>query len=81
MVRIQILGSGCARCNETEKIVRNTAAELGIAADIEKVTDIKLFASMGILMTPGVVIDGAVRSQGKVPTRKDVESWLADARD
>jgi small redox-active disulfide protein 2 len=76
-MNIKILGIGCQRCNDTEKAVRETVAELGVEAEIEKVTDLKLFASMGVLFTPGVVIDGEVKSQGKIPDRDEIRSWFS----
>ena len=76
-MKIQILGVGCPRCEQLEKRVRDTLAELDIAAEVEHVTDLQQFASMGVFMTPGLAIDGRVVSQGKVPDRKEIRSWLA----
>ena len=78
-MKVQILGIGCARCNELERNVRNALAELDIAAEVEHVTDLKRFASMGVLMTPGLVIDGNVVSQGKVPGGEELRSLLSRA--
>uniref|UniRef100_A0A7C3EZB2 Thioredoxin family protein n=1 Tax=candidate division WOR-3 bacterium TaxID=2052148 RepID=A0A7C3EZB2_UNCW3 len=75
-MNIQILGIGCPRCQELEKRVIDTLAELGIAANVEKVTDIKKFASMGVFMTPGLVIDGRVVSQGKVLTKEELKKLI-----
>lgn len=75
-MNIQILGVGCPRCTELEKRVIDTLAELQIAASVEKVTDIKKFAAMGVLMTPGLVIDGKVVSQGKVPSKEELKKLL-----
>jgi small redox-active disulfide protein 2 len=77
---VKILGIGCARCQELEKRVIDTLAELNIAADIEHVKDLKLFASMGIFMTPGLVIDGKVVAQGKVPSKDDLKKLLAGGK-
>lgn len=76
-IDIKILGIGCARCNDLEKRVRDTLAELGIAADVEHVKDLKLFASMGVFMTPGLLVDGKVVSQGRIPSRDELKNWLA----
>ncbi|MEO0067857.1 MAG: thioredoxin family protein [candidate division WOR-3 bacterium] len=75
-MNIQILGPGCPRCQELEKRVIDTLAELGIAANVEKVTDIKKFASMGVFMTPGLVIDGKVVSQGKVLSKDELKKLI-----
>ncbi len=72
-MKIQILGIGCPRCQELEKRVIAALTELGIAADLEKITDIKKFAAMGVLMTPGLVIDGKVVSQGKIPSKEELK--------
>jgi small redox-active disulfide protein 2 len=73
---IQILGSGCSRCHETEQRVRNAVARLGIAADIRKVTDMKEIMAFGVLGTPAVVVDGKVVSQGKVPSDDELKKLL-----
>jgi small redox-active disulfide protein 2 len=72
-MKIQVLGIGCARCQELEKRVRDTLAELNLAAEVEHVKDLKLFAAMGVLMTPGLVIDGKVVAQGKVLSKDELK--------
>ncbi|MEO0080795.1 MAG: thioredoxin family protein [candidate division WOR-3 bacterium] len=79
-MKVQVLGIGCARCQELEKRVRDTLAEMNIAADVEHVKDLKLFASMGVFMTPGLVIDGKVVSQGKVPSKDELKKLLAASK-
>lgn len=74
---IKVLGPGCPRCQELEKRVINTLAELGIAANVEKVTDIKKFAAMGVFLTPGLVIDGKVVSQGKVLSKDELKKLIS----
>jgi len=73
---IKILGTGCPRCQELEKRVIDTLAELNIAANVEKVTELKKFAAMGIFMTPGLVIDGKVVAQGKIPSKDELKKLL-----
>ncbi|UCG41905.1 MAG: thioredoxin family protein [candidate division WOR-3 bacterium] len=79
-MKVQILGIGCARCDDLEKRVRNALAELDIAADVEHVTDLKRFSSMGVFMTPGLLIDGKVVSQGRVPGVAQLKAWLEEAQ-
>lgn len=79
-MKIQVIGIGCARCNELEKRVRDTLVEMNVAADIEHVRDLKLFASMGILMTPGLVVDGKVVAQGKVPSKDELKKLLGGGK-
>lgn len=75
-MEIKVLGPGCAKCNQTADIVRDAVAEAGIAASVEKVTDIMEIAGYGVFVTPAVVVDGEVKSVGKVPKKEDVREWL-----
>ena len=75
-MEIKVLGPGCAKCQQTEKIVREAVAEAGIGADIEKVTDLMKIAGYGVFGTPAVVVDGEVKSVGKIPRKEEVLGWL-----
>lgn len=75
-MQIKVLGPGCARCHQAEKVVKEAVAEAGVPADIEKVTDMMEIASYGILGTPAVVVNGEVKSVGKIPNKQDVMAWL-----
>jgi small redox-active disulfide protein 2 len=76
---IKILGPGCAKCQQVEKIVKEAVAETGTAADIEHVTDFKRIAEYGVFSTPSVVVDGQVKSVGKIPKKEDVKTWIGKA--
>ncbi len=76
MLEIKVLGPGCARCKQTERIVMETVAETGVAAKVEKVTDMMAIAGYGVMSTPAVVVNGEVKSTGKVPSRADIKSWV-----
>jgi small redox-active disulfide protein 2 len=76
MMEIKVLGPGCAKCQQTEKIVKETVAETGVSASVEKVTDILKIAEYGVFGTPAVVVDGDVKSVGKIPTKEDIKKWL-----
>jgi small redox-active disulfide protein 2 len=76
MKNIKVLGSGCANCNATLKLIAETASKAGVEVDLEKIEDIGDIMSYGVMSTPGVVIDGTVVHAGGVPDRKTVESWL-----
>ena len=78
-MEIKVLGPGCPNCAEVEKRVKNALAEFGIAADVEKITDIRKMMSYGILATPGLVIDGRVKSSGRIPRIEDIKLWIRDA--
>lgn len=67
-MKIQILGTGCPKCKQLEANAREAVTKMGVEADIEKITDIDRIMELGVMMTPGLVIDGEVRSVGKVLT-------------
>ncbi len=75
-MEIKVLGPGCKRCHETEKVVREALNEAGICAEVEHVTDLTKISEYGIFSTPGVVIDGEVKSAGKIPSKAEVKGWL-----
>ncbi len=77
MKTIKVLGSGCANCKTTAKIIEEVAAEKGVAVKVEKVEDIAAIMGYGVMSTPGVVIDEKVVHAGGVPDRKAVEGWLS----
>jgi small redox-active disulfide protein 2 len=76
MMEIKILGPGCANCQKVEKLVRETVAEAGVEADIEKVSDIMKIAKYGVFGTPAVVVDGEVKSVCKIPKKEEILAWL-----
>jgi small redox-active disulfide protein 2 len=73
---IKVLGPGCPKCQQTEKIVKDAVAESGVDASVEKVTDTMAIAEYGVFGTPAVVIDGEVKSVGKIPKKEDVQKWI-----
>ena len=73
---IKILGPGCINCQKAERLVREAVAEAGVAADIEKVSDIMKIAKYGVFGTPAVVVDGQVKSVGKIPKKEEILAWL-----
>ena len=78
-MEIKILGPGCAKCQQTEKVVREAIAEAGISAEVEKVTDMMKIAGYGVFGTPAVVVNGEVKSVGKIPKKDEIKKWLAVA--
>lgn len=75
-MEIKILGPGCPKCKQTEEIVKQAVAEEGVAANIEKVTDIMKIAGYGVFGTPALIIDGEVKSVGKIPKKEDIKAWI-----
>ncbi len=79
-MEIKVLGPGCPKCQQTEKVVKEAIAEAGISAEVEKVTDMMKIAGYGVFGTPAVVINGEVKSVGKIPKKDDVKKWLDAAK-
>ena len=77
-MKIEVLGPGCANCKKLEQDVSTALAELGIEAEVVKVTDLNAISSYGVLMTPGLVINGKVFCSGKIPAMADLKKWIAD---
>ena len=75
-MKIEILGSGCAKCKATEKIVKQAVEELGIKADIVKVEDLQDIVDRGVMMTPAVVIDGEIKIVGHTPSVDEVKKII-----
>ena len=75
---IKVLGPGCAKCSQAEKVVTEAVAETGINAQIDKITDTLEIAGYGVFGTPAVVINGEVKSVGKVPKKEQVKTWLTE---
>jgi len=77
-MRIKILGPGCPKCQQTAKIVQEAVAASGMAAEVEKVTDLRKIARHGVFITPAVVIDDEVKSTGQVPQMAEILAWLKE---
>jgi len=76
MMDIKILGPGCQKCRQTENIVKEAVAEAGIDANVEKVTDTMEISGYGVFGTSAVIVDGEVKSVGKIPKKQDVIGWI-----
>ena len=76
MLKIEVLGPGCVRCETLEKNVRAAVQEMGIAAEVTKVSEIKEIAARGVMMTPGLAIDGQLVSSGHLLTVIQVKKLL-----
>jgi len=74
---IKILGTGCAKCNRLEQLTREAAAELGIAADFEHVTQMEQIMAYPIMTTPALVVDEQVKCSGRIPSMDELRSWLS----
>ncbi len=80
-MKIQILGTGCAKCKKLAETAETAAKELGLDYELVKVTEIDDILDFGIMATPGLAVDGKVLSAGKVPTVEQARALLQGARD
>ncbi|MBS4097094.1 MAG: DUF2703 domain-containing protein [Sulfuricella sp.] len=81
MREIKVLGSGCANCNNTVKLIEETAKEMGEMINLEKITDMAQILAHGVMSTPGVMVDGWLVHSGGVPTKAQVQMWLSASAD
>ena len=77
-MNIKVLGPGCPKCQQTEQLVKEVVAESGVEVQVEKVTDIMKIAGYGVFGTPAVVVDGEVKSVGKIPKKKEIKIWIRE---
>jgi small redox-active disulfide protein 2 len=77
MKNIKVLGTGCANCKTTLKLIEDAAQAKGVAVELEKVEDLQAIMAWGVMSTPGVVVDGKVVHAGGVPSRDKIAGWLA----
>lgn len=75
-MKVQVLGSGCSKCETTAKLIAEVAARKGKSVEIEKITDFAQIAAMGVMSTPAVALEGKVVHSGRIPLAAEIESWL-----
>ena len=76
MKEIKVLGTGCANCRTTQKLIEEVAAEKGVTIRLSKVEDLPEIMKYGVMSTPGVVVNGKVVHAGGIPGRTKISSWL-----
>lgn len=79
-MQIEILGMGCAKCNSLESDVRKAVAELGLPAEIVKVSDLEAIVARGVMSTPALIVNGQVKFAGRMPTPQQLREALLEAR-
>jgi len=77
MKNVKVLGSGCAKCHTTVELVKQAAADAGVAIELEKVEDMAAIVGYGVMSTPAVVVDGKVVHAGGVPDKAKIAGLLA----
>ncbi|MGV8026529.1 MAG: thioredoxin family protein [Anaerolineaceae bacterium] len=78
MIEIKVLGPGCANCKRLEQIVHRVSDELAVEANIIKVTDYNEIVNLGVMGTPGLIINDKVVSSGRIPSMEEVEAWIKE---
>ena len=78
-MKIEILGTGCAKCKKLEKLVQQVVAETGATTDVVKVEKIEDIMKHGVAFTPALVVDGAVKAAGGLPKAAQIKAWLEQA--
>jgi len=78
-MEIKVLGPGCARCHELDKITREAVNELAIDANVEHIQDINKIIEYPILITPGLVVNGKLVCSGRVPNKAAIKQFITDA--
>jgi len=77
-MKIEILGTGCSKCNKTKEVIEKVLKSTGVKAEVVKVEDIETILKYGVMITPAVVVDGDVNIAGKVPDEKEVRKWITE---
>lgn len=78
MKNIKILGGGCAKCDQLEKAARAAADAIGLEYELEKITNMMRFAEFGVMVTPAMVVNGEVKTSGRVPSDADLREMLRE---
>ena len=79
MLSIKVLGSGCANCKRLEQLTRKVVDQLGIEAEVTKVTDPTKYADYGVMATPGLVVNDKTVSSGRIPSMAEITSFVTSA--
>ncbi len=75
-MKLQILGTGCAKCNQLAASTQAVADRLGLDYEMEKITDFIRFVEFGVMVTPALIVDGKLKVAGRVPSDADLEKML-----
>ena len=78
-MKIEVLGTGCPKCNRLENMAKTAADKLGAAYELEHVKEIGEIVKRGVMVTPALAIDGQIMVAGRLPTEAELASWLTSA--
>ena len=79
-MKIEILGIGCPKCKKLNQLTEEVINELGVSAEITKVTDLNKIIDYGVMLTPALVINGEVKIAGKIPSKKEITEWIEEKK-
>ena len=79
-MKIKILGTGCPKCKKLTGVTEEAVNELGVSAEIIKVTDINKIIDYGVMVTPALVIEGDVKMAGKIPEKEEIKRWIEEVK-
>ena len=79
-MEIKVLGPGCKNCKAVETAVRKALADLGVQAEVKKIEDMGEISAHGILITPGLIINGQIKASGKIPKENEIKKWIEEAK-
>jgi len=75
-MKIEVLGTGCPKCKLLESAVRKAVMEEKVKAEIIKVTELDQIIDKGVMMTPALIVDGKIKSTGKIPSIEEIKKWI-----
>ena len=78
-MKVQILGTGCPKCKKLAELAQTAIDEVGVDAEVIKVTSIDDIMEFNVMVTPALAVDGEVKSAGRLPTPDEIKGWLAPA--
>jgi len=79
MINLLVIGPGCAKCKTLAQFTEQAVKELGVTAEINKVTDLKQIMALGVMMTPALAVNGTIKVVGKVPSVAEIKTILNQA--
>ena len=79
-MKIEILGTGCPKCKKLTELTEEVINELGVSAEIIKVTDINKIIDYGVMVTPALVINGDIKVAGKIPEKEEIKKWIEEKK-
>ena len=79
MLDVKVLGPGCSNCQKVEAAAKSAVASMGVEAEITKVTDYKEIVELGIMATPGLIVNDEVVSSGRIPSETEIITWVVNA--